>query len=116
MTQHPATQEQVAVGVFEPVDKGAIQALLTFDEPPSEDELRARAKKLAYRVLEEAEDPDAVMIGGAGFLMGPLEEALRGIGQVPIHAFSKRVVVEAAQADGTVTKTACFKHVGFVGL
>ncbi|MHB0929605.1 MAG: hypothetical protein ACYC3W_12015, partial [Candidatus Nanopelagicales bacterium] len=54
------------------------------------------------------------MIGGAPFLMAPLEKALLSIGINPVFAFSERKSVEAHGADGTVTKTQVFKHVGFV--
>ena len=54
------------------------------------------------------------MIGGAPFLMGPLERALISRGIFPAYAFSRREVVEKATADGEVTKTAVFRHEGFV--
>ena len=55
----------------------------------------------------------AFMIGGALWLMKPLIEELENIG-TPLFAFTKRVVEEIPQPDGTVKKIAVFKHEGFV--
>ena len=111
LTQHPATLEQIAAGVEEPVDKAAVQKLLTFDTLPSVEDIAKRAGNLAAMVREH----DAAMIGGAGYLMGPLEYALRELGVVALHAFSVRESVESVQADGSVKKTQVFRHAGFVG-
>jgi hypothetical protein len=54
------------------------------------------------------------MIGGAPFLMGPLETALRARGFSPVYAFSVRESVERTTATGAVEKTATFRHAGFV--
>lgn len=107
LTQHPAT------GVFEPADKKAVQALLTFEELPTSADIKDRVSKLLDVV--EAANPDAAMIGGASYLMEPLEAGLTRKGLRPLHAFTKRVLVEDLQPDGTVKKTSIFKHVGFVG-
>ena len=55
----------------------------------------------------------AFMIGGALWLMKPLIEELENIG-TPVFAFTKRVVEEMPQADGSIKKIAIFKHEGFV--
>ena len=69
-TQHNATPEQVAAGVVDPVDHGAIRNLLTFDELPSDDEIRWRAQAAAVIAkLAKSQGFDAVMIGGAPFFM-----------------------------------------------
>lgn len=54
------------------------------------------------------------MIGGAPFFMGILEDMLTRHGFSPMYAFSKRVVLETKNDDGTVTKTSDFKYEGFV--
>ena len=54
------------------------------------------------------------MIGGALWLMAPLEKALRDAGVIPIYAFSERVVVEEILPGGEVRKVAIFRHKGFV--
>ena len=53
------------------------------------------------------------MIGGALWLMNPLIEELENIG-TPLFAFTKRVVEEIKQPDGSIKKIAIFKHEGFV--
>ena len=55
----------------------------------------------------------AFMIGGALWLMKPLIEELENIG-TPLFAFTKRMVEEVKQSDGSVKKVAVFKHEGFV--
>jgi hypothetical protein len=57
---------------------------------------------------------DAVMIGGAPYLMGPLTDALKDLGIEVCFSYSERVSVESSLPDGSVTKTSVFKHVGFV--
>lgn len=57
---------------------------------------------------------DAAMIGGAPYLMGPLEAALKDRGIAPLYAFSERRSIEVKNEAGEVTKTAVFVHLGFV--
>jgi hypothetical protein len=117
LTQHVGTPEQ---GVTEPNDKAAVQRLLTFEWKPSGCEITDRAKAIAALARAELgpQDPYAnwpsAMIGGAPFLMGPLEIALRAVQIHPAYAFSVRASVEQVQPDGTVKKVAVFKHAGFV--
>jgi hypothetical protein len=54
------------------------------------------------------------MIGGAPYLMGALEKALRECGFTPVYAFSKRESIDQPQPDGSVRKVAVFRHLGFV--
>ena len=118
LTQHVATPEQVAAGVIEPQDKEAVRKLLTFTELPSGSVIGERAVKLAD--IAEADTAAvavaAAMIGGAGYLMSPLEVELRERGIKPLHSFTKRVVEEKTLPDGSVKKEAVFVHEGFVGL
>lgn len=111
LTQHAATSEQVQAGVFEPVDKAEVQSLLTFVDLPERHELRQRAYALA-RIAVNAGYEHA-MIGGAPYFMQPLENALKHVGVQPLYSFTKREATEIAGEDGTVKKTAVFKHVGF---
>ena len=114
LTQHIATTEQVKAGVFEPKTKEYIQKLLTFDELPSKQEIRKRAKQLAsYTKLTFKGERGKAMIGGAPFLMSELEYWLRKNKIEPVYAFSKRVSVEK-EVNGEVVKTNIFKHIGFV--
>lgn len=120
LTQHAATQEQLAAGVVDvrPEDRDFLVELLTFDSIPSRHEIDDRAHDLAlfasmYDLGDEVY-PDAAMIGGAPFFMSALEGALLGYSVKPIYAFSVRESVDAVQTDGTVKKTAVFRHRGFV--
>ncbi len=112
LTQHPTTATQAAAGVFEPASKQAVRQLLTFDELPSHEEIRARASTLAEIACHE--QVDAAMIGGAPYLMSALESALMFRGIAAVYAFSKRESVEETLEDGSVRKTIVFRHVGFI--
>jgi len=125
LTQHNATPEQKAQLVVEPrMCKDKIRELLTFEEIPTREEIEARAKELARIATSEASmyagDTDneiwitRVMIGGAPYLMGALEKALRECGFTPVYAFSKRESEEIPQPDGSVKKIQVFRHAGFV--
>jgi hypothetical protein len=112
LTQHVATPEQIAAGVVEPADKVAVQALITFDEFPTAQQIRVAAETAAE--IAVAARVSAAMIGGAPFFMGPLERALRAWGVTPLYAFSRREAADMLQSDGSVKKTQVFRHVGFV--
>ena len=112
LTQHGLTAEQSAAGVFEPNDKVTVQQLLTFDNPPSRAEIIARAEALAE--IAEREGVPSAMIGGAPYLMGALENALKERGIQPLYAFSVRESVEETLPTGEVIKKNVFKHLGFV--
>lgn len=134
LTQHPATPEQLAAEVFDPTpeQRAEIVQLLTFDELPSRSEIADRAYQLAmiaYAALHarhaslSAEQQEVesrrgtgrcAMIGGAPYLMAPLQEALADESIMPVYAFSTRESVEETQPDGSVRKTAVFRHKGFV--
>lgn len=132
MTQHKATDEQVAEGVMDieslaqriaSGDKYAgtspeearerLVGLLTFAAIESGDAIRHRAELLADLAVEVG--AKGALIGGAPYLMGPLESALKDRGIVPLYSFTERVSVEETLPDGSVKKTNVFKHVGFVG-
>lgn len=111
LTQHVATQDQLKNGVMEPSPetKKRIQSLLTFEAPPENgEEIAARAVMLA-QICKEAGVKSA-MIGGAPYLMVPLQKALEQEGIAPVFAFSEQRMVEGP--DGHKTQT--FSHVGFV--
>jgi hypothetical protein len=115
LTQHPASAEQVEAGVFdlEGADLDHLLRLLTFAEPPSREKLAERASAIAGLAAEYG--ARAAMIGGAPFLMAPLEAALLERGVRPLYAFSRRESDEQAQPDGSIRKVAVFRHLGFVG-
>lgn len=113
LTQHNPTPEQVAAGVGEPLAEAL--PLLNFSDLPTSAQVREVAEKLANLALNAAGgDGGEVMLGGAPFLMAPLEEALRARGLRPVYAFSRRESVEEMLHDGSVKKTQIFRHVGFV--
>ena len=112
LTQHGATIEQSAAGVFEPQNKEEIQRLLTFDNLPKKEDILARAEVLAD--IAKAENAENAMIGGAPYLMGSLENARKRRGIQPLYAFSVRESVEETLPTGEVIKKNIFRHLGFV--
>lgn len=120
LTQHRATPDQLAAGVVDltGVDREELRELLSFAELPREGEPEARARAIAEIARRAAgnvaEDEEVFgMIGGAMWLMAPLETALANAGIAPVFAFSVRESVETTDADGSVRKTAIFRHRGF---
>ena len=116
LTQHQATQDQIADGVYEPSNevKEQIKALLTFDSSVLTDPslIRNRVAELVQLVKDEG--AYSVMLGGAPFFMGPLANALTEAGVEVVFSFTDRVSVDVKNEDGTITKTSVFKHLGFV--
>lgn len=120
LTQHPASQEQLAAGVVDlhgPA-RDLLIAALTVDTLPTRDEIEHRAAKIA-NMMSVLRNPDystgcTVMIGGAPWMMSALEHQLHIRGINAVYAFSVRESVESVQADGSVRKTAVFRHAGFI--
>jgi len=115
LTQHAATADQIAAGVFDlpPAARVKLQSFLTFENLPSEHEIRTRANEIA-KLAAGAEGGAQAMIGGALWLMAPLAAALRDQRIKVVFAFSVRSNEEEAQADGSVRKVVVFRHAGFV--
>ena len=111
LTQHTATPEQSDAGVVAARFADRLPSLLTFVGIPSPLEIRQRAEVIASLAAETG--AKCAMIGGAPFFMGPLEVALHAVGIRAVFAFSDRVSVEEAQADGSVRKVNVFRHIGF---
>lgn len=133
LTQHSMTEEQYKYNdenlveiKFKPYNGTSlgspdyVKKLLTFNSIPSKKEIISNAIALAAYasgLLNQAKnDGDRLyaLIGGAPYLMPPLEEALKQEGITPLYAFSQRESVETRNADGTVVKTAIFKHKGYI--
>ena len=120
LTQHAATADQRAAGVvdLEGEQLMALKALLTFGRFPTAFEVSLMAQAIARLAADflrhDDHDRRRAMIGGAPYLMAPLEHALVAEGIQPLFAFSQRVSVEEIQPDGTVRKTAVFRHEGFI--
>ena len=116
LTQHPATDIQKVQGVIdlpEALSK-QVRDLLTFDDIPSDVEMIQRAKDIVKLVERNFFDEDEVLLGGAPFFMPVLDTAFKNNGYQCLYAFSRRESVEEVMADGTVRKTAVFRHLGFV--
>ena len=118
LTQHQATPEQIAAGVVDMTGQklANLKLFLTFEELPTRSGIEEVAHAIAYMAascFEPTEERHA-MIGGAPFLMSALEAALMDRGIIPLYAFSKRESVEEVQEDGSVKKTAVFRHAGFI--
>ena len=116
LTQHDATPEQIEAGVKDLPDivKAQVRKALTFEGVPSRMEIYARASIIAsFAEAYLGEDGDA-LVGGAPYLMAPLEKALKAKGITPCYAFSRRVVEETQLPDGSVQKRTVFKHGGFI--
>ena len=134
LTQHQATPEQIEAGVYNPLQPEAIKEALTFNTLPSKQEIEVKALTLSAIAAEEVywqllktrakseEQLDIesqmlgmqVMVGGAPYLMPYLEKALKDVNLKAVYAFSKRESIEVVMEDGSVKKTAVFKHLGFV--
>lgn len=132
LTQHDPTPEQKLAGVTcgDVTDASVVEfrKLLTFDTLPTLAEVRERARQIAEYAAKTSTLVDYggdsglcvnerfqfAMIGGAPFLMAPLEEELRRVGITPLYAFSTRESVEQVMPDGSVRKTAVFRHQGFI--
>jgi len=114
LTQHSPTPEQIQAGVEEPPAevKQRIRQLLTFTSLPTYSEVVERAEELAEIAVRMR--ASAVMIGGAPYLMAPLEKALIRRGIQPLYAFSRREVVSTTLPSGEVVKKTVFKHLGWV--
>jgi len=92
LTQHQASPEQIQAGVV--------------DLAP---EARSKLQKLAA-----ATGASQAMVGGAFWLVIPLENALSCKRIATVFAFSQRVSEDQVQPNGSVKKVAVFRHVGFV--
>jgi hypothetical protein len=125
LTQHKATEEQKKEGVVDLPEnyRSQLVKLLTVDELPTKPDLIERARKIRGLFFEYVKSLDwkdvdidriGVMIGGAPFLMCPLEEAF-GSESIPVfYAFSKRESIEETMDDGSVVKKSVFKHAGLI--
>lgn len=114
MTQHKATGEQLQDGVVEPdgSSRDEIINLITFTSMPNGHTVKERAVALAK--IAKATGVTHAMIGGAPYLQGPLEKALRDTGIIPVYSFSMRDSVEETLPDGSVVKRQVFRHQGWV--
>lgn len=115
LTQHAASDEQRGQSVIDLEGKALeeLKNLLTFTALPEIAYVEERARSIANLAL--ASHCKRAMIGGAPFLMAPLQHALEDIGIEVLYAFTMRISEEVTNSDGSVTKSSIFKHAGFVG-
>ncbi len=111
LTQHQSTPEQ-GVTDLSGAALEELKRLLTFDFLPSVEDIEARAQEIA--ILAYGLGAETAMIGGAPYLMGPLERRLAAWGIKSLFSFSARVSEEKTLPDGSVQKVAVFRHLGFV--
>jgi hypothetical protein len=114
LTQHSATEDQKANGVFDfnPKHREELSKMLTFEKLPAKQEVQRRAEAIAEFAFSHV-GRMKVMVGGAPYLMSSLERELKARGLTPVYAFSQRVS-EEKEIDGKVIKTQVFQHLGFV--
>ena len=113
-TQHEPTPEQVIAGVINLPDdqRETMVKLLSFNDFPYIGDIQRRANHLSS--IAFAIGAEAVMIGGAPYLMPALELAMSKYGIKVLYSFSQRVSNEYTDSLGNVVKTNSFKHIGFV--
>ena len=114
LTQHSLTTEQLKNAVEVGTDvRDEVVKLITFNGLPTAGEIKGNASRLA-EICRDMHASHAV-IGGAPYFMGPLEQALRKAGIVPLYAFTERVAVEVTNPEtGEVTKTSKFNFAGWI--
>lgn len=114
LTQHNLTPDQLQGAVEVGTDiRDEVVKLITFSGLPAAGEIKGNASRLA-EICRDMHASHAV-IGGAPYFMGPLEQALRKAGIVPLYAFTERVAVEVTNPEtGEVTKTSKFNFAGWI--
>lgn len=73
-----------------------------------------RAKTLVALLLKVEPKSTAAMVGGALYLMPALVRELKAAGIQPYFSYTDRISTDVHNADGSVTKTLVFKHLGWV--
>lgn len=116
LTQHKATPAQRADGVVDlpDADLPYLQGLLTFSELPTAEDIILKADRLAQLAASRVPYGSGVMIGGASWLMAPLEKALLAHGLIPVYAFNVRDSLERISTEGNSREVGAYRHKGFV--
>lgn len=116
LTQHNFTQDQLkdieSRGLEIAEVDPSFKSLLNFETLPETHIVRGRAADLS--IIAKEAGASFAMIGGAPYLMAPLEEFLFNEGIKPLYAFSVRSSEDRPKDDGTVEKISIFKHLGFI--
>lgn len=113
LTQHNPTAAQMDAGVLtrDQYQESEMKQLLTFASIPDRVEIGYRVNAIV-RIAKES-GCEAAMIGGAPYLMGPLEKGLRFARITPLYSFTERKSIEI-EKDGVVSKSVVFEHIGWV--
>lgn len=117
LTQHKATPAQITAGVIDPPNPEVLKCLLTFNDLPRYEEIKASANliaSIAEAAITSGGYPKSAMIGGFLPLMSLLEKELMLRGITPHYAFSKRNSKEYINDKGVVVKEGEFEHLGFI--
>lgn len=104
----PATSELIAKGVFEPIHKKAVLALLTFDVVPEDAYILAVANALALTAV--AQGATAALVDGPAFITSALEGALLNRNILPLYFYYQRTETPAEDPSEkcTVSQPVCF--------
>jgi hypothetical protein len=113
LTQHDGTVDQIDNGLVEPSPevKERVRSLLTFEGIPVQSSVDASVLALAQIALDSGHEK--AMIGGAPWLMAPLEKELVRHGITPWYSFTKRESKDVPDGRGGVRKTQVFRHEAF---
>ena len=117
LTLYPATPTHGIVEL-DLADASILQEALAFKTLPTQADLEARAETIAWLAgtrLARAKAPCAI-IGGAPYLMAPLERALLRKGITPLHAFTVCELVSEVLPDGSTREVSSLRHGGFVSV
>lgn len=109
LTQHEPTPDMATMGVLPPVKE--VQGYITITQIPDKEFLARLARKIVGTIPTDAKE---ALIGGAPYLMAPLEKQLKARGIQPLYAFSRRVSEEITLPSGSVKKVSKFLFEGFI--
>lgn len=112
LTQHQPTAAQTQAGVYCLPDETELHRLLTFATAPNAEEIYERAQAITQLAL--ASKAKYVLLGGAPFLMAPLEQSLLKQHITPLYSFSIRQTKEEVLPNGSIKKIQIFDHQTFI--
>lgn len=115
LTQHEPTDDQKVIihNWVELTDKEkeSIKKTLTF-RPQEVEKYTIMGRAATLATLAKVKGAKYAHIGGAPYLMAPLESCLIQAGITPLYSLTERVTEEKI-VDGEVVKTSVFKCAGF---
>lgn len=117
LTLHTPTPEQTKQGVVdldEPY-RSILKDNLNVTELPTKSDIKLRVTNIINCILHLKEGT-MVMVGGATFIIPELVKRLKEMGLKPVCPFTKRVLKEVQNPDGTVSQERVLKFEGWVEL